>query len=66
MAKKKSDSGWRIKGELALNEWLGLEEELQSAWADDRPQVMTEEELRKLIGEVRPGLFGELVRLGMR
>lgn len=51
------------KGELALNEWLGLEQKLQEPWAQDRPRVMTEPELRELIGERRPGAIAELVRL---
>jgi DNA-binding transcriptional MerR regulator len=51
------------KGELALNEWLGLEQKLQEPWANDRPRVMSEAELRELVGERRPGAIAELVRL---
>jgi DNA-binding transcriptional MerR regulator len=50
------------KGELALNEWLGLEQQLQEPWANDRPKVMTEAELQELLGE-RPGAIAELARL---
>jgi DNA-binding transcriptional MerR regulator len=52
------------KGELALNEWLGLERQLQEPWANDRPQVFSPDELQKLVGAERPGLLGELERLG--
>ncbi len=51
------------KGELALNEWLGLERELGEPWANDGPRVVTEEELRKLIGDDRPGVVAEILRL---
>jgi len=52
------------KGELAINEWLGLERQLQEPWANDRPKVVTEDELQKMIGPARHGLVGELTRLG--
>jgi DNA-binding transcriptional MerR regulator len=52
------------KGELALNEWLGLEQELQEPWANDRPRVVSEAELYELLGERRPGALAELLRLG--
>src|SRR5215471_4028628 len=52
------------KGELALNEWLGLERQLQEPWADDRPRVVTEAELQSLLGDQRPGAIAELLRLG--
>jgi DNA-binding transcriptional MerR regulator len=50
------------KGELVLSEWLGLEQQLQEPWAQDRPRVVTEAELRELIGD-RRGFIAELVRL---
>jgi DNA-binding transcriptional MerR regulator len=51
------------KGELALNEWLGLEQKLQEPWNNDRPQILTEDELRKLLPE-RSAMVGQLERLG--
>jgi DNA-binding transcriptional MerR regulator len=52
------------KGELALNEWFGLEEQLQEPWANDRPRVVTEAELLELMGDkARPGAIGELLAL---
>ena len=51
------------KGELALNEWLGLEQQLQEPWANDRPRVVNEAELAELLG-ARPGAAAELLRAG--
>lgn len=41
------------RGELVLDEWLGLGEQLQSSWSDDRPQVMTSAQLAELGAEPR-------------
>jgi DNA-binding transcriptional MerR regulator len=51
------------KGELSLNEWLGLEQQLHEPWADDRPRLVTHAELAQLIGDQWPGIIAELVRL---
>jgi DNA-binding transcriptional MerR regulator len=51
------------KGELSLNEWLGLEQQLQEPWADDRPRVITHTELAQQVGDEWPGVIAELVRL---
>ena len=53
------------KGELALGEWLGLEAQLQEPWANDRPKVVTKEELESIIGEARPGIVADLLRLNL-
>ena len=52
------------KGELALNEWLGLEQQLQEPWAErsaraslDRGRAASE-----LLGDRRPGAIAELLR----
>ncbi|WP_181198234.1 MerR family transcriptional regulator [Enhygromyxa salina] len=52
------------RGELVLQEWLGLEEQLSSAWIDDAPKVLTRTELDELLGERRPGFIAELARAG--
>jgi DNA-binding transcriptional MerR regulator len=52
------------KGELVLNEWLGLEQRLGEPWADDRPRVLGEDEVRQLL-DGKPGALAELVRLGL-
>ena len=51
------------KGELALNEWLGLDETLSEPWQNDRPRVLDEKELRQMLGERPPGSIAELLRL---
>lgn len=53
------------KGELAVGDWLGLQDQLASPWASDRGRVVTEAELRELTGDARPGLVADLVRLGL-
>ena len=51
------------KGELALNEWLGLEQQLKEPWVTDKPRVLDERELDELL-DGKPGARAELLRLG--
>lgn len=51
------------KGELALHEWLGLEDQLKEPWVSDKPRVVDTAELGQLGGEPRPGRIGDLVRV---
>jgi DNA-binding transcriptional MerR regulator len=48
---------------LSLQAWLGMGDELQAPWSDDRPIVLSEPDLVERVGN-RPGLIGELRRLG--
>ncbi len=48
----------------SLQEWLGMGDELQAPWSDDRPVVLTEDELLERIGHRKP-MIAELVRIGM-
>ncbi len=50
------------KGEVDLAEWLGVEAEMQTPWAADRPRTVTEDELYDLAGFKRPGLLADLNR----
>jgi len=50
------------RGEVALAEWLGVEEQVQASWSNDRPRTVSEEELYELAGTKRPGLLADLVR----
>ncbi len=50
------------RGEVALAEWLGVEQQVQASWANDRPRTVTEDELYELAGTKRPGLLADLVR----
>jgi DNA-binding transcriptional MerR regulator len=52
------------KGEVDLGAWLGLDAQLQTAWAPDAPRTMTEAELRELTGE-RTGMIAALQRAGL-
>jgi DNA-binding transcriptional MerR regulator len=53
------------RGEVDLAEWLGVEQQIQTPWANDRPRTVTERELYELAGTDRPGLVADLLRVGM-
>lgn len=50
------------RGDVDIKEWLGLEEQLQQPWDDDKPRTVTEDELFELAGRKRAGLLNDLVR----
>ena len=50
------------RGELDLAQWLGVEEQMQAPWANDRPRTVSEAELYELTGSRRPGLLADLAR----
>ena len=50
-------------GELALDEWLGLQDKLHRPWAEDQPRLFTRAELRELAG--RKHVVADLARLGL-
>jgi DNA-binding transcriptional MerR regulator len=53
-------------GEVSVAEWLGVGEQLQAPWSEDRPRIFTEEEIAQLAGgTVRPGLIAEFLRTGL-
>src|SRR5215218_9123926 len=43
-----------------VSEWLGVDATLSAPWSDDRPRVMDQAELERLIGDRRSGLIGDL------
>lgn len=47
----------------AIQKWLGVGERLSSL-ADDVPQLLTEDELKRHLGDPPPGIIGRLVRMG--
>lgn len=70
------DRGLRIKairdllarvdrGELVINEWLGLQDSLAAPWSDEGPTLLTTDELHRVTGDLPPGKTAELVRLGL-
>ena len=40
-------------------------DQLQAPWSDDRPIVLSEPDLLERVGNRRPGILGELTRLGL-
>ncbi|NCG18654.1 MAG: MerR family transcriptional regulator [Rhodobacterales bacterium] len=52
-------------GDLALDEWLGLEDQLHSRFSDDAPRLYTQLELDQLLDGQRPGVVHDLIRLGL-
>lgn len=51
-------------GEFSVQEWLGSHETLSTPWAGERAKVMTEDEIQTELAGRRPGLLGELIRIG--
>ncbi len=53
------------EGGDSLQDWLGMGDQLQAPWSDDRPIVLSEADLFERIGSRRPGALAELARLGL-
>jgi DNA-binding transcriptional MerR regulator len=53
------------EGGDSLQDWLGMGDQLQAPWSDDRPTVLSEADLLDRVGNRRPGILGELSRLGL-
>jgi DNA-binding transcriptional MerR regulator len=51
------------RGELDLAEWLGVEQQVQTPWANDQARTVNEAELFELAGTERPGLLADLIRV---
>jgi DNA-binding transcriptional MerR regulator len=51
------------RGELDLAEWLGVEQQVQTPWANDQMRTVSEAELLELAGSRRPGLIADLLRV---
>jgi len=51
------------RGEVDVSEWLGVQAQMKSSWANDQPRTVTHDELIALVGFDRVGLVAELVRL---
>jgi DNA-binding transcriptional MerR regulator len=52
------------KGELWLDDWLGLGDQLRAPWSEERPVVLTETELTARVGN-RPGTVAALAEAGL-
>ena len=53
------------EGGDSLQDWLGMGDQLQAPWSDDRPIVLSEPDLLDRVGHRRPGILAELARLGL-
>jgi DNA-binding transcriptional MerR regulator len=53
------------RGELDMAEWLGVEQQVQAPWVNDKPRTVSEEEIYEIAGSRRPGLLADLLRRGM-
>lgn len=47
----------------AIQKWLGIGHQV-SSWAEDAPKLLSEEDLKKLLGNPPPGTIGQLIRRG--
>jgi DNA-binding transcriptional MerR regulator len=52
------------KGELWLEDWLGLGDQLRAPWSEERPVVLTADELSDRVDH-RPGMVTALVEAGL-
>jgi DNA-binding transcriptional MerR regulator len=53
------------KGDFSLQEWLGAHDQLSSPWVGDRAKLFSSDEIQREIDGRRPGLLGDLVRVGL-
>jgi DNA-binding transcriptional MerR regulator len=49
------------RGHLSLEAWLGLGEQVRTAWSPDRPALMLEDHLQQEFGELQPGVLAALL-----
>lgn len=47
--------------DMGIQEWLGLGEHL-GGWSEDNAALLSEEQLRELAGDFRPGMLTEMIR----
>jgi DNA-binding transcriptional MerR regulator len=53
------------KGETAVSEWLGIEQQMKAPWNDDEPRLCTEEELLSAVPQGGPAFLKDLERFGL-
>jgi DNA-binding transcriptional MerR regulator len=56
--------GKRASPGISVGDWLGLDESLRGPWSDDRPRVLSDDELGDELGERPTGLRSRLERAG--
>ena len=52
------------KGQVWLEDWLGLSAELRTPWSEEQPVLLSEQELDERLG-LRPGLVSALIDAGL-
>ena len=52
------------KGQVWLEDWLGLSAEMRTPWSEERPVLLSEQELAERLGD-RPGLVAALLAAGL-
>lgn len=53
------------KGGTSLEEWLGVSDRLQAPWTDDRPLLISHQDLMERMGDRTAGFLGEAARQGI-
>jgi len=53
------------KGNMSLDEWLGVHADLRTPWTEESPLPVSEDELHARLGERPPGFVAALVRSGL-
>jgi DNA-binding transcriptional MerR regulator len=56
--------GKRASPGISVGDWLGLDESLRGPWSDDRPRVLSDDELGDELGERPAGLRSRLEQAG--
>ena len=56
--------GKRASPGISVGDWLGLDESLRGPWSDDRPRVLSDDELGDELGERPAGLRNRLEEAG--
>lgn len=56
--------GRRASPGISVGDWLGLDESLSGPWSEDRPRVLSDDELGDELGEQPTGLRSRLERAG--
>jgi DNA-binding transcriptional MerR regulator len=51
------------ESDIGIQEWLGLGEHL-GGWSEDNAQLLSEDQLRELAGDYRPGMLTEMIHAG--
>ena len=51
--------------QMSVSDWLGLQDRLEQPWSDEKPRIVEEGELLRLVGDRPPGTLAGIVRAGI-